>query len=172
MPTCWIGSIIETLKSKYVPDAAYDSHSSSFCLKDSHKDVIEKVLNWAAVEDGPRIFWLYGLAGLGKSTIAHTVADRLKKADGHGPKLAATFFFSRDSADHSNICKFFSTIARQLTISHPFVCADMHNILTEDLSVLDKDPQHQFKTLILDMIRRYAGSFPTPIVVIDALDEC
>ncbi|KDQ51877.1 hypothetical protein JAAARDRAFT_703682, partial [Jaapia argillacea MUCL 33604] len=167
-----IGSIIDTLKPKYVSDAAYDCHNSSLCLKDSREDVIEKVLNWAAADGGPRIFWLYGLAGLGKSTIARTVADRLKMADGPGPKLAATFFFSRDFADRSNISKFFPTIAQQLAISHAFIRADMHNILTEDPSILDKDPQHQFTTLILDTIRRYAGSFPTPIVVVDALDEC
>ncbi|KDQ51917.1 hypothetical protein JAAARDRAFT_139623, partial [Jaapia argillacea MUCL 33604] len=167
-----VTSIIDKLKPKYVPDAAYDCHSGSFCLKDSREDVIEKVLNWAAADDGPRIFWLYGLAGLGKSTIARTVADRFRKVDDLGPKLAATFFFSRDSADRSNIGKFFPTIAQQLAISNAFLRADMHKILAEDPSILDKDPQDQFTTLILDTIRPYTGSFPARIVILDALDEC
>ncbi|KDQ54196.1 hypothetical protein JAAARDRAFT_136090, partial [Jaapia argillacea MUCL 33604] len=124
------------------------------------------------MDDGPPIFWLHGLAGLGKSTIACTVADRLKKADGPGPKLAATFFFSRDSADHSNISKFFPNVAQQLAISHAFLRADMHHILSEDPSIPNKDPQDQFKSLILDTICPYAGLFPAPIVVVDALDEC
>ncbi|KDQ54184.1 hypothetical protein JAAARDRAFT_136018, partial [Jaapia argillacea MUCL 33604] len=173
MPTRWIGSITDALKPKYVPDAAYDSHGGSFCLKDTREDVIEKVLDWAAASDnGPRVFWLHGLAGLGKLTVARTVADRLEKADGLGPKLAATFFFSRDSTNCSNIGRFFPTIAQQLATSHTFICEDMDNILKKDPYILDKDPQRQFKTLILDTIRSYAGSLPTPIVVVDALDEC
>ncbi|KDQ54149.1 hypothetical protein JAAARDRAFT_107722, partial [Jaapia argillacea MUCL 33604] len=135
------------------------------CLKDTCEDIVEKVLNWEAADYGPHIFWLHGLAGLGKSTITCTVADRLEI-------LATTFFFSQDSTNCSNIDQFFPTIAQQLAISHSFVCKDMDNILKKDLYILDKDPKPHFKTLILDMICCYAGLFPALIVVIDALDEC
>jgi hypothetical protein len=56
------------------------------------------------------IYWLSGLAGIGKSTIAKTVADR---AEGRG-MLGASFFFSRGDEPLRNPQLVFPTLAFQL----------------------------------------------------------
>jgi hypothetical protein len=53
------------------------------------------------------IFWLNGLAGIGKSTITRTIARRYFKEE----RLGASFFFSRGGGDVSHTGKFFITIA-------------------------------------------------------------
>ena len=58
----------------------------------------------------PPVYWLNGLAGTGKSTIAQTIAERLF-AEG---QLGASFFCSRDFEDRSNLDLIFPTLAAQL----------------------------------------------------------
>ena len=62
-----------------------------------------------AVCPGP-VFWLLGLAGIGKSTIAQTFAE-VNFAD---EKLGAGFLCSRDFEDRSDIQKDFPSLAFQL----------------------------------------------------------
>jgi cytidylate kinase len=62
-------------------------------------------------EDKRCIFWLNGLAGTGKSTIARTVARRYFEQK----RLAASFFFLRGGGDVGYTSKFFISIAVQLT---------------------------------------------------------
>ena len=63
----------------------------------------------------PPVYWLNGLAGTGKSTIARTVAERMF-AQG---RLGASFFCSRDFEDRSNLRLIFPTIATQLARRYP-----------------------------------------------------
>ena len=56
------------------------------------------------------MYWLNGLAGTGKSTVAQTIAERIF-ADG---QLGASFFCSRDFEDRRNLEIIFPTIATQL----------------------------------------------------------
>src|SRR5882762_11459379 len=61
------------------------------------------------------VFWLDGVAGTGKSTIAQTVANHYHRTK----QLGASFFCSRDDADCSNIGLVFQTIAFQLSAFSP-----------------------------------------------------
>ena len=61
------------------------------------------VETWIITGDKSHIYVLSGLAGIGKSTVAFTIADRAKTAG----RLGASFFFSRDEAERSNAKKFF-----------------------------------------------------------------
>ena len=59
--------------------------------------------------DSP-VFWLNGLAGTGKSTIAQTIAERAF-AEG---RLGASFFCSGAVEDRSDLQLIFPTLAFQL----------------------------------------------------------
>ena len=78
-------------------------------------DVLRDIGHWLAGEQEQRIFWLNGLAGTGKSTIAQTFAETIS-ADG---KLGASFFCSRDFGDRSNLQAIFPTLTFQLTCQYP-----------------------------------------------------
>lgn len=61
------------------------------------------------------VFWLYSMAGTGKSTIARTVVRRLDKDS----CLNVNFFFSWGQGDCGYAVKFFTFIARSLAQSIP-----------------------------------------------------
>ena len=46
------------------------------CLDGTRTEILNEIIDWIDNEDAdtPRIFWLYGQAGKGKSAIAHTIA--------------------------------------------------------------------------------------------------
>ena len=77
--------------------------SRTECTSGTRVSVLKDIRNWAldASPESPHVYWLSGMAGTGKSTIAYTIAkdfDRL--GDPELPKiLAATFFCSRQLED-------------------------------------------------------------------------
>ncbi|KIL55961.1 hypothetical protein M378DRAFT_173135 [Amanita muscaria Koide BX008] len=129
--------------------------------------------SWVTSQDESRLYILSGLAGIGKSTVAYTIASRAAN-----PKLnllGASFFFSRDEADRNNAKKLFTTIAYQLCVyNERFAKAIGDVLLTERGSAATtKNPQEQLQILILDPLRSIVQSHDRPIlVVVDALDEC
>ncbi|KIL56203.1 hypothetical protein M378DRAFT_172913 [Amanita muscaria Koide BX008] len=127
--------------------------------------------NWVTGQDESRMYILSGLAGIGKSTVAYTIASRAADLN----LLGASFFFSRDEADRNNAKKLFTTIAYQLCVyNETFSKAIGDVLLTERGSAATtKDPQEQLQVLILDPLRSIVQSHDRPIlVIVDALDEC
>jgi len=121
--------------------------------------------HWSRDEKDKHVFWLNGLAGTGKSTIAQTFAE-MCFADG---KLGASFFCSRDFDERSNLRSIFPTLAFQLAHRFP-------QFRRELLPVLMDNPDVGRETLCSQMEKLIVGPFEatgTPtLIVIDALDEC
>ena len=72
----------------HTPDAGYRSGNRQGRLKGARKDVLLQIKQWLTDETDRQIFWLDGLAGTGKTTIAQTFAE-ISFADG---ELGAGFF--------------------------------------------------------------------------------
>jgi pantothenate kinase-related protein Tda10 len=72
--------------------------------------VLHDIESWAETSDGPCVFWLNGLAGTGKSTIAATVFERMDKRQ----LLGASFFVNRQYADRRDTSEIVRTIANEL----------------------------------------------------------
>ena len=62
---------------------------------------------------GSPIFWLDGISGIGKSTVAKTMAEFAEEQ-----KILGASFFSRTDG-RTNLAVFFNTIAYQLAIVFP-----------------------------------------------------
>ena len=90
----------------HTPNAGYLSGNRQGCLKGTRKEVLLQIDQWLRNDGDQRIFWLNGLAGTGKSTIAQTFAE-ISFADG---KLGASFFCSRDFENRSNLQAIFPTV--------------------------------------------------------------
>jgi len=111
------------------------------------------------------IFWLNGLAGTGKSTIAQTFAE-MAFADG---KLGASFFCSRDFEDQSNLQAIFPTLAFQLAYQEPLFRKELLQVLKVYPDVGQQSLCLQMEKLIVGPLK--ATCIPT-LIIIDALDEC
>jgi hypothetical protein len=106
-------------------DASYLCGNRQGCLKGTRKEVLWEIECWLNGKQGQRIFWLNGLAGTGKSTIAQTFAET-SFADG---KLGASFFCSRDFGDRSNLQMIFPTLAFQLAYQYPLFRKELLQVL-------------------------------------------
>ena len=79
-------------------------------MKGTRRDVLSQLEEWLNDERDQHVVGLNGLAGTGKSTIAQTFAE-MTFADG---MLGASFFYSRDYDERSNLRTIFPTLAFQL----------------------------------------------------------
>ena len=120
------------------------------------------------VFSGPNVFWLNGMAGTGKTTIAYTVAQRCH-AKGI---LGASFFCSRSIADCNDPSKIIPTIAYQLGLFYPPLREHVAEVLRKDPLLLYSSSSRQLEELIVRPLALLRDNFPLCLVVIDALDEC
>jgi hypothetical protein len=88
--------------------------STPGCLEGTRKVLLEQIWDWFEDEspECPPVFWLCGLAGTGKSTIARTVASKYYRED----RLGASFFFSSENVNRHRISGIVPTLAYQLAL--------------------------------------------------------
>ena len=111
------------------------------------------------------MFWLNGLAGTGKSTIAQTFAE-ITFAEG---KLGASFFCSWDFEDRSNIQAIFPTLAFQLAYRYPQFREQLLRVLRANPGIGRESLCSQMEKVIVGPLKAIRA--PT-LIIIDALDEC
>ena len=148
-----------------VADAGYLCGDRQGCMRGTRKDVLSQLESWLNGEQEKHVYWLNGLAGTGKSTIAQTFAET-SFADG---KLGASFFCSRDFDDRSNLRKIFPTLAFQLAHRYPPFREELLPVLTANPDVGRETLCSQMEKLIVGPLK--TAHTPT-LIIIDALDEC
>lgn len=120
----------------------------------------------------PKLMWIYGSPGLGKTAIAHSAAKMFDDEN----RLAGCFFTSKEDRERQNPKKIFPTIAYQMAKWHGDYYANVLNALRarEELGLfLDLDSQ--FDILIRRPVTNISTHHPPPhkplIMILDALDE-
>ncbi|KAF5706586.1 vegetative incompatibility het-E-1 [Fusarium mundagurra] len=158
-----------------LPVAAGAAHNSqaeednSICLKTTRSELLHDIDDWLENTNTETIFWLQGMAGTGKSTIARTIAKRWDDQN----HLGASFFFKRGGGDCGNLSCFYTTIAFQLAIHHHDLASSIKAAVDRDPSLMSKVGEEQFEKLILQPIMGLQpAKRETIAIVIDALDEC
>jgi hypothetical protein len=119
--------------------------------------------------DGPPVYWLKGLAGTGKTTIARSVAE-LAAQQG---SLGATFFFSRTDIARRNPLAVIPTLAYSLARwrleLRRLICAalEVHPDIADHGSA-----REQVRRLLAEALSTLSSPVPRVLIVLDALDEC
>ena len=116
--------------------------------------------------------WLNGPARAGKSPMAQTIAERYQDS-----RLAASFFFLRNSPDRGVANRLFTTLAWQLAKSIPETRPCIESALQKEPLLLTKSIDIQFNYLVVkvfeSLLRDNPGLQPEKyLVIIDGLDEC
>ncbi len=157
-------------------NALYNSEANQeilLCQQGTRIGILKHITTWANDITRETIFWLYGPAGTGKSTIASSFVRSLV----HTHQLGASYFFKRGEKDRNGTAGFSPTIASQLISTIP----DFKNYLKPSLDKIGNARieklalEEHFKTLILaplsEMPQDKSGIL-TRVIVVDALDEC
>ncbi|QRW11583.1 Vegetative incompatibility protein HET-E-1 [Ceratobasidium sp. AG-Ba] len=155
--------------------ARYDSAAASQvrrtgCTPKTRELVLQELLAWANDPDGAKVYWMNGMAGTGKTTIAYSLCSLLESAN----QLAASFFCSQSLPDCRDVARIFPTVAYQLARLCPPFQDTVCRSLARDPDVGSRGIGRQFEKLICEPMKQLEIKIPNGllIVVIDALDEC
>ncbi|KAF9522226.1 hypothetical protein CPB83DRAFT_864800 [Crepidotus variabilis] len=142
----------------------------STCLEGTRTTALEEIDQWkrkTSEEDNPKMIWLTGSAGSGKTAIAQTVYERFKA---ERLLVAQTSFFR--STGCTNPKYFPLSIAYQLAVANSSLKAAIEAIIQADPAVIDASINVQLQKLILQPILEAASQLSMVYIFIDGLDEC
>ncbi|KAH8701383.1 hypothetical protein GQ44DRAFT_54930 [Phaeosphaeriaceae sp. PMI808] len=165
---------LDLAKLPVATGASFNSHNEEHnarCLPNTRTELLDEITTWANTKHSKSIFWLSGMAGTGKSTIARTIAQLFVSRG----QLGASFFFKKGEGERGNASRFFTTIATDLVAHEPGMLPGIRKALNEDSAIANKTLKDQFEKLILQPllgIKQAPSQVLARVVVIDALDEC
>ncbi|KAJ3036401.1 hypothetical protein HDV00_002768 [Rhizophlyctis rosea] len=115
-----------------------------------------------------RVYWLMGVAGVGKSVVAASLFERLDLS-----KTGAWFFSKHNDSDRNNPERLITTLAYQLASRFPPMAANLAELFRSDPEFITKSSiQVLFRKLVTDPLRSLEDQIATPtIIILDALDE-
>ena len=134
-------------------------------MKGTRGAVLDEIELWAKDFGKSPVYWLNGLAGTGKSTIAQTITERVFASG----QLGASFFCSRDFEDRRNLHLIFPTLAVQLARKYSEFRSVFVPLVQSDPGISHESLYNQMDKLL---VRPLQKSGISTIIVIDALDEC
>ena len=143
------------------------------CTAGTRVDIIEQIMEWVNenANKTPPIYWLTGLAGLGKTTIAYTICKLLEDAS-----LPFVSFFCSLQLDSKNPKLLVTTLCRDLAELYNSYAANLLSALETNAKAADADLGMQMDELLAKpwqatIAQGKDDDMPTPIIVVDALDE-
>jgi len=137
------------------------------CMEGTRGSLLNQIMAWAANEsETGNLYWIHGLPGIGKTSLAHSICERLHNKQ----RLAGAFFCQRDDANMSELRNILPTLISKIAeIFPPFrrIVADR----------LRSDPNLTSKSMKDSLFLEFICNLPrlpnhALVFVIDALDEC
>jgi WD40 repeat protein len=159
-------AILGTLRP--VHSARWDEVDIDSCMENTREQLLSDITSWAKAPAAPVVFWLNGLAGTGKSTIARTICDHLATTN----LLGASFFMSRQVAERRHAPNVVRTIAYQLARQQSAFAEAITARLRDSPDIASSEG---LQKLVTELLFQPAGVLAADagfLVVIDALDEC
>jgi len=157
---------------RFVPEALHDTQpNDAGCMPGTRTAVLSRFMTWAK-DDPMRIFWLAGLAGTGKTSIAVTLCRYLQ--DEPAVLFGGAFFCSRSAnMDERTDARFIlPTLAVSLAEKSPLCASVLMQELNTDSRAAVKPIPDQLDSLFQRSLLTLASSDRPIVFVIDALDEC
>ena len=167
----------DSLSEKLSPRAKFAEYDAASpaprnpCTENTRKEILNTLQVWASDNATTKVYWLNGMAGTGKTTIAYSFSEILKRKG----SLCGTFFVSHLRVDTSDARCIIPTISLQLAKYLP-------SFGTLILDVVKNNPEcsswriaNQFVNFMVTPLivackeNRVAVA---PVIILDALDEC
>ncbi|KAF8311923.1 uncharacterized protein EI90DRAFT_860431 [Cantharellus anzutake] len=151
---------------KYPVVAHHDSTQG--CLEGTRADLIGHSMAWCRNTGNgeKRVLLLTAVAGAGKTSVAHSIAEECKKE-----RILLLSFFK--AGEQSRPDHMFSGMARSLATHDPLYRASLISTPQEDPTLSTAPFVTQFKKLVAEPLHlKTSPSDRSMVVIIDALDEC
>ena len=147
------------------------------CTDGTRVKILEDITTWAndCSLASPRVFWLTGQAGSGKTTIAYTIAKRFEESRNANQHtvLGGNFLCSRQFQETQTQTRILPTIAYQLAHKCKSYANALH--IADNFDVVNHDVSSQMKGLLVGPWQLSEATrdpeLPSYLIVIDALDE-
>jgi hypothetical protein len=127
-------------------------------------------------ESDKKVYWLTGVAGTGKTTVAQSVAKMAEDLD----YVVATFFFSRTAAGRHDYSSVIPTLAYQIS-QDTHLRSDIAKAAGSNRDIGRATLSIQVQTLLVNVLRRPSLRPNAPndpklglrlLIILDAVDEC
>ncbi|KAG8757691.1 hypothetical protein FRC12_010230 [Ceratobasidium sp. 428] len=151
-----------------VADASFDPNRR--CLEGTRVSVIEDINQWALSAGSSPVFWLYALAGCGKSSVATSVAGLWRDTG----VLAGSFFCKRDSPHLREPKNVISRLAALLGLKYPAYGTRLVDALRREPELAYSAARTRFMGLIVKILQPMSADTQpegTLAVIVDAIDE-
>ncbi|KIK58999.1 hypothetical protein GYMLUDRAFT_170361, partial [Collybiopsis luxurians FD-317 M1] len=167
----------ESLKKYYSVQALHDyelgaQQRRNPCIEGTRVQILAEIDDWACNPHGSSGYWICGMAGTGKSTIAKSMCLILQEKN----CLAGSFFCSRQIPECRDYRFIIPTLAYQLAQYSLEFNDHLGKLLAEDPDIVTKSPHVQVLELLVKpwmaSIQARTMQSCTPVFVLDALDEC
>ncbi|CAE7094394.1 unnamed protein product [Rhizoctonia solani] len=143
------------------------------CTEGTRTNVLDQIYQWATTQDTGDLYWMSGMAGTGKTTIAYSLCERL---DVESKRiLGASFFCDRSLPECRNVGKIIPSIAYQLARRLPPFQYALCDAIQTNPDSREATLSLQFDSLIVGPLSnpKVRAALPASMaVVVDALDEC
>ena len=139
-------------------------------MEGTRVSILDDLESWAMDDTAPKVNSLNGMAGIGKTSIAHTFSERLDQK----LLLGASFFCSRESSSSNDASRIVPAIAYMLGRTSPLIHSAICQALERNPEVVFNSTLQQFRDLIVQPVQKVIPHFVKTykVIVIDALDEC
>jgi WD40 repeat protein len=137
-------------------------------MEDTRVQLLADIMSWAESPASPVVFWLNGLAGTGKSTVARTMCERLAEQG----LLGASFFMSRQVEERRHAPSVLRTLAYQLAGHQSAFFAAISPMVQDSPELAFSEG---LQKLVTELLVKPAGVLAVNaglLIVIDAMDEC
>ena len=146
------------------------------CTDGTRVKILEDITKWANDRSlaSPRVFWLTGQAGSGKTTIAYTIAKRFEEVGNANQQtvLGGNFLCSRQFQETQAQTRILPTIAYQLAHKCKSYADALH--VADKFDTVNHDVYSQMKGLLIGPWQLSEATRHPELhylIVIDALDE-
>jgi hypothetical protein len=163
--------LIHLTRLPYISNASWDPLRTS--MPGTNESLIDEVIRWLPGTTSTnqvhaeRIFFLLGRPHCGKSTVSHTIAQRLREEG----RLGSAIFLARNAEGRNGAQAIFSTMASDLAAFDEKIKEGISQAIDRDPSLPTAALERQFQGLIVGPTRNLTIIGPV-LLILDGLDAC
>ena len=145
------------------------------CTPETRVRILRDIARWANDTESQSVYWLFGQAGSGKSTIAYTIARRFEFSGDADDTivLGGNFFCSRQIKETRSASRIVRTIVYHLALKCKAFADALH--ACGNFDTIHRGVRSQLEGLLIEPWKQAQSADPSKslhfLVVIDALDE-